>query len=156
MYSSVYTGSFTVLVICNKSSENTPVTAVKGLLMGCPRTDLCPCNNNQPTNVTLWNIPLFEERHVNSIINTSSRTICTTGSCLGGCVQSWGDYSFGVQGDFIQSQSVKHTSDVRLLVVIDMCTRKAFVRLHLKLESKSSPDGTLLKISFRVTNELIM
>lgn len=36
-----------------------------------------------------------------------------------GCVQSWGDYNFGVQVDFIQSQSVKHTSDVRLLVVID-------------------------------------
>lgn len=35
------------------------------------------------------------------------------------CVQSWGDYNFGVQVDFIQSQSVKHTSDVRLLVVID-------------------------------------
>lgn len=43
----------------------------QGRLAG-PQTDLCPRNNNQPTTVTLENIPVFEERHVNSIINTSS------------------------------------------------------------------------------------
>lgn len=91
MYSSFYTGSFTVLVIRNKSSENTPLAGVKGLLMGCPQTDLCPRNNNQPTNVTLRNIPLFEERHANSIINTSSHAIGTTGIYFGLSV-AWGDH----------------------------------------------------------------
>lgn len=31
MYSSAYTGTFTVVAICNKSSENTPLAGVKGL-----------------------------------------------------------------------------------------------------------------------------